>query len=146
MWKCRLELLGMFRGMFTFLGLPAPLASRGVVCRLGVFSTGRDDDGEASEVGPVFVSNNGGEVLSLIMLLHLGSKVLLASWRCSRPHCLPPLSSLLFRQGFLLPIRHRVCTFGMLPVSRPLGSLLRGQPSWHPGGFLDPQVGSQWGL
>ena len=36
-----------FWSLITIFGLPAPLASGGVVCRLGLFSTGGDFDCEA---------------------------------------------------------------------------------------------------
>ena len=84
-----------FKGWFIFVCLSAPLVSGGVVCRLGGVSAGRDDGGEAIEVVPVFYQV--AEIVSLIMLLRLGSEVFLASWRCSRPQCLRPFLSLLIR-------------------------------------------------
>ncbi len=49
-----------FGGLVTFFCLLAPLASGGVVCWLGLFSTGGDVDCEAIVVRQVFISVGGG--------------------------------------------------------------------------------------
>ncbi len=67
-----------FKDLVTCFGPQAPLTSGGVVYRLDLFFTGGDVDDEAIVDGHVFISVDGGEILSLIMF-RWGSELLLAS-------------------------------------------------------------------